>query len=93
MSYFLSDENFVVSHTKRGTLGMANKGPHSNGSQFYITLQPTPWMDRNYVAFGFVSQIQLERHLFTFSIMSNTLTVFMFYILAKWLRVSTSSGD
>ncbi|XP_030261781.1 putative inactive peptidyl-prolyl cis-trans isomerase-like 6 isoform X2 [Sparus aurata] len=46
------DESFAVSHSKRGTLGMANKGPHSNGSQFYITLQPTPWMDRTYVAFG-----------------------------------------
>ncbi|KAI3364270.1 hypothetical protein L3Q82_011075 [Scortum barcoo] len=46
------DESFAVSHTKRGTLGMCNKGPHSNGSQFYITLQPTPWMDRTYVAFG-----------------------------------------
>lgn len=51
----LLDESFAVSHNKRGTLGMANKGPHSNGSQFYITLQPTPWMDRTYVAFGFVS--------------------------------------
>ncbi|XP_070705883.1 probable inactive peptidyl-prolyl cis-trans isomerase-like 6 [Pempheris klunzingeri] len=46
------DESFAVSHAKRGTLGMANKGPHTNGSQFYITLQPTPWMDRTYVAFG-----------------------------------------
>ncbi|KAL4661054.1 peptidyl-prolyl cis-trans isomerase-like 6 [Arapaima gigas] len=46
------DESFAVSHNKRGILGMANAGPHSNGSQFYITLQPLPWMDRNYVAFG-----------------------------------------
>ncbi|XP_049914773.1 probable inactive peptidyl-prolyl cis-trans isomerase-like 6 isoform X2 [Epinephelus moara] len=46
------DESFAVSHTKRGILGLASKGPHSNGSQFYITLQPTPWMDRTYVAFG-----------------------------------------
>lgn len=46
------DESFAVSHSKRGTLGMANKGPHSNGSQFYITLQPALWMDRTYVAFG-----------------------------------------
>lgn len=54
--YFISvDESFAVLHNKRGILGMANKGPHSNGSQFYITLQPTPWMDRTYVAFGFVS--------------------------------------
>ncbi|XP_051908924.1 probable inactive peptidyl-prolyl cis-trans isomerase-like 6 isoform X1 [Hippocampus zosterae] len=46
------DESFALSHTKRGTLGMANKGPHSNGSQFYITLQQTRWMDLTYVAFG-----------------------------------------
>ncbi|XP_029903769.1 putative inactive peptidyl-prolyl cis-trans isomerase-like 6 [Myripristis murdjan] len=46
------DESFAVFHTKRGILGMANQGPHSNGSQFYITLQPAPWMDRKYVAFG-----------------------------------------
>ncbi|XP_041832557.1 probable inactive peptidyl-prolyl cis-trans isomerase-like 6 [Melanotaenia boesemani] len=46
------DESFAVSHSKRGILGMANEGPHSNGSQFYITLQPTPWMDKTYVAFG-----------------------------------------
>ncbi|XP_061562926.1 probable inactive peptidyl-prolyl cis-trans isomerase-like 6 [Cololabis saira] len=46
------DESFAVSHSKRGILGMANKGVHTNGSQFYITLQPTLWMDRTYVAFG-----------------------------------------
>ncbi|XP_072307696.1 probable inactive peptidyl-prolyl cis-trans isomerase-like 6 [Eucyclogobius newberryi] len=46
------DESFAISHSRRGILGMANKGPHSNGSQFYITLQPTPWMDETYVAFG-----------------------------------------
>ncbi|XP_054877439.1 probable inactive peptidyl-prolyl cis-trans isomerase-like 6 [Poeciliopsis prolifica] len=46
------DESFAISHSKRGILGMANKGPHTNGSQFYITLQPTPWMDKTYVAFG-----------------------------------------
>nr|XP_046228173.1 probable inactive peptidyl-prolyl cis-trans isomerase-like 6 isoform X1 [Scatophagus argus] len=52
MSFLLLDESFAVSHAKRGILGMANKGRHSNGSQFYITLQPSPWMDRTYVAFG-----------------------------------------
>ncbi|XP_063773175.1 probable inactive peptidyl-prolyl cis-trans isomerase-like 6 isoform X2 [Pseudophryne corroboree] len=46
------DENFAFSHNKRGILGMANKGRHSNGSQFYITLQATPYMDRKLVAFG-----------------------------------------
>ncbi|XP_076445414.1 putative inactive peptidyl-prolyl cis-trans isomerase-like 6 [Babylonia areolata] len=46
------DENFSVPHDRRGIVGMANKGRHSNQSQFYITLQPTPWMDTRYVAFG-----------------------------------------
>ncbi|XP_065057300.1 peptidyl-prolyl cis-trans isomerase slr1251-like [Rhopilema esculentum] len=46
------DENFSAKHDKRGMVGMANKGRHSNGSQFYITLQPAPWMDTQYVAFG-----------------------------------------
>uniref|UniRef100_A0A3Q1IM26 PPIase cyclophilin-type domain-containing protein n=1 Tax=Anabas testudineus TaxID=64144 RepID=A0A3Q1IM26_ANATE len=46
------DESFAISHYKRGILGMANKGSHTNGSQFYITLQPALWMDKTYVAFG-----------------------------------------
>lgn len=99
--FCLLDESFAVSHTKRGILGMSNKGPHSNGSQFYITLQPTPWMDRTYVAFGFVSLISLERHLFNFPILHNlrSVTQFcwsrmsLFSILVKWSKVSTSSGD
>ncbi|XP_074540685.1 putative inactive peptidyl-prolyl cis-trans isomerase-like 6 [Halichoeres trimaculatus] len=46
------DESFAVPHSRRGILGMANKGSHTNGSQFYITLRPSPWMDRTFVAFG-----------------------------------------
>ncbi|XP_054678367.1 probable inactive peptidyl-prolyl cis-trans isomerase-like 6 isoform X2 [Grus americana] len=46
------DESFSIRHKGRGVLGMANKGRHSNGSQFYITLQPTPYLDKKYVAFG-----------------------------------------
>ncbi|XP_066533630.1 probable inactive peptidyl-prolyl cis-trans isomerase-like 6 isoform X2 [Hoplias malabaricus] len=58
------DECFAVSHNKQGILGMANQGPHSNGSQFYITLQPALWMDRNYVAFGQVVEgIEVLRRL------------------------------
>ncbi|EDV25121.1 uncharacterized protein TRIADDRAFT_24929 [Trichoplax adhaerens] len=46
------DENFSVHHDRRGILGMANKGRHTNGSQFYITLSPAKWMDTKFVAFG-----------------------------------------
>ncbi|KAK6489962.1 putative inactive peptidyl-prolyl cis-trans isomerase-like 6 [Huso huso] len=46
------DESFAVPHNKRGILGMANKRRHTNGSQFYITLKPAPWMDTKHVAFG-----------------------------------------
>eukprot|EP00743_Colponemidia_sp_Colp-15_P001336 GILK01001463.1.p1 GENE.GILK01001463.1~~GILK01001463.1.p1 ORF type:complete len:293 (+),score=35.00 GILK01001463.1:86-964(+) len=46
------DESFVVKHNAVGILGMANSGPHSNHSQFYITLAPLQFMDNTYVAFG-----------------------------------------
>ncbi|XP_062825077.1 probable inactive peptidyl-prolyl cis-trans isomerase-like 6 isoform X2 [Anolis carolinensis] len=46
------DESFAVRHDRRGVLGMVNKGRHSNGSQFYITLQAAPYLNEKYVAFG-----------------------------------------
>ena len=46
------DESFAILHDKRGVVGMANTGRHTNGSQFYITMQPAPFMDKKYVAFG-----------------------------------------
>ncbi|XP_038048120.1 probable inactive peptidyl-prolyl cis-trans isomerase-like 6 [Patiria miniata] len=49
---FFEDENYSIKHTSRGMLGMANQGRHTNGSQFYVTFQPAPWMDTKYVAFG-----------------------------------------
>ena len=46
------DETFTVKHSRTGIIGLASVGPHTNNSQFYITLEALPWLDGTRVAFG-----------------------------------------
>lgn len=68
-----NDENFKIKHTKAGLLSMANAGPNTNGSQFFITTVPCSWLDGKHTVFGEVTEgYELVKKIETYGSQSGT---------------------